>query len=93
MDDTRPSNPNAKRRRKVAESCIKIGVFIEESRAHTVPESTIEKWQSKTTEIFESVRKRLTEVSGELAGNDNIAVHIPIDMNTWSQVRVDTNPQ
>ena len=89
----RVSNPTApKKRRKICESQLKLSVYVLENEAHDLPPGVIEKWESKTKHTLETFRNGLVKElkSQELAAH--YAVHLPVDFNTWHQVRIDTNP-
>ena len=96
MDDAsaaRVSNPTApKKRRKICESQLKVSVCVLEDAAHDLPPGVIEKWEAKTLLAFETFRNGLVKKlkSQELAAH--YAVHLPVDINSWHQVRIDANP-
>ena len=96
MDDAslaRVSNLTApKKRRKICESRLTLSVYVVENEAHSLPHGVIEKWEAKTKLALETFRNGLVEElkSQELAAQ--YAVHLPVDFNTWHQVRIDANP-
>ena len=96
MEDSTPvsssSSTAPKKRRKICESQLRLSVYVLENEAHGLPPGVIEKWEATTKLALQTFRNGLVEElkSQELAAHH--AVHLPVDVSTWHQVRIDANP-
>ena len=81
-------------RRKVAQTSLKVELYVPNDEAHRVGNEQFDQWNSKVMKIIAGATSDVAiETEKFLKMQEPLKMHAPIEPSHWLQFRVDNNAQ